>query len=48
LSTPIWVIEALAQREDWLDLFPFLTIRRAETCAALVRPVHADKPYGAS
>jgi N-carbamoylputrescine amidase len=29
----------LAQRDDWLDLFPFLATRRPDTYAALVEPV---------
>ena len=37
----------LAQREDWLDLFPFLRTRRPDTYAALVAPVDPDHPYGA-
>ncbi|WP_375490357.1 nitrilase-related carbon-nitrogen hydrolase [uncultured Jatrophihabitans sp.] len=37
----------LTQREDWLDLFPFLRTRRPDTYAALTRPVDADLPYGA-
>jgi N-carbamoylputrescine amidase len=37
----------LAQREDWLDLFPFLRTRRPDTYGALTRPVEADHPYGA-
>jgi N-carbamoylputrescine amidase len=38
----------LAQRRDWLDLFPFLRTRRPDTYAALTRPVDPDRPYGAS
>ena len=37
----------LGQREDWLDLFPFLRTRRPDTYAALTRAVEADQPYGA-
>jgi N-carbamoylputrescine amidase len=37
----------LAQREDWLDLFPFLRTRRPDTYTALTRPVDPDLPYGA-
>ncbi|MCW2594275.1 MAG: N-carbamoylputrescine amidase [Pseudonocardiales bacterium] len=37
----------LAQREDWLDLFPFLATRRPDTYTALTKPVAADHPYGA-
>ncbi len=29
----------LAQRDDWLDLFPFLATRRPDTYGALVKPV---------
>jgi N-carbamoylputrescine amidase len=29
----------LAQRDDWLDLFPFLSTRRPDTYGALLRPV---------
>lgn len=36
----------LAQRDDWLDLFPFLRTRRPDTYAALTRPVDPDQPYG--
>ena len=36
----------LAQREDWLDLFPFLRTRRPDTYGALTRAVDADRPYG--
>lgn len=36
----------LAQRQDWLDLFPFLRTRRPDTYASLVSPVDPDKPYG--
>lgn len=38
----------LAQRADWLDLFPFLRTRRPDTYAALVNPVDPDNPYGTS
>ena len=37
----------LAQRADWLDLFPFLRTRRPDTYAPLTAPVDADHPYGA-
>jgi N-carbamoylputrescine amidase len=37
----------LTQRQDWLDLFPFLRTRRPDTYAALTRPVDPDRPYGA-
>lgn len=37
----------LAQRGDWLDLFPFLKTRRPDTYASLVRPVDQASPYGA-
>ncbi len=37
----------LAQREDWLELFPFLTTRRPDTYAPLTEPVDHDHPYGA-
>jgi N-carbamoylputrescine amidase len=37
----------LAQRKDWLDLFPLLRTRRPDTYAALCAPVDADQPYGA-
>jgi N-carbamoylputrescine amidase len=37
----------LAQRRDWLDLFPFLRTRRPETYGPLTRPVDPDHPYGA-
>ena len=36
----------LAQREDWLDLFPFLRTRRPDTYAALTKPVDSEHPYG--
>jgi N-carbamoylputrescine amidase len=36
----------LAQRADWLDLFPFLRTRRPDTYGVLTRPVDADEPYG--
>jgi N-carbamoylputrescine amidase len=38
----------LTQRQDWLDLFPFLRTRRPDTYAALTRPVDPDQPYGAT
>jgi N-carbamoylputrescine amidase len=37
----------LAQRRDWLDLFPFLRTRRPDTYEVLTRPVDSDRPYGA-
>ncbi len=37
----------LAQREDWLDLFPFLRTRRPDTYGSLTRPVDPEHPYGA-
>jgi N-carbamoylputrescine amidase len=37
----------LAQRRDWLDLFPLLRTRRPDTYAQLCAPVDADRPYGA-
>lgn len=37
----------LEQREDWLELFPFLRTRRPDTYAALVEPVDPERPYGA-
>ncbi|MEV6065939.1 nitrilase-related carbon-nitrogen hydrolase [Nocardia sp. NPDC052001] len=36
----------LAQRADWLDLFPFLTTRRPDTYTRLTAPVDTDRPYG--
>ncbi len=36
----------LAQRRDWLTLFPFLKTRRPETYGVLTAPVDRDKPYG--
>ena len=36
----------LAQREDWLDLFPFLRNRRPDTYATLTQPVDPTRPYG--
>jgi N-carbamoylputrescine amidase len=36
----------LAQRRDWLTLFPFLRTRRPDTYAALVEPVDPDRPLG--
>ena len=38
----------LAQREDWLDLFPFLRTRRPDTYGALTHAVDPDQPYGAA
>ncbi len=37
----------LTQRQDWLNLFPFLRTRRPDTYAALTLPVDPDHPYGA-
>jgi N-carbamoylputrescine amidase len=37
----------LAQRRDWLDLFPLLRTRRPDTYSALTRPLDPDHPYGA-
>jgi N-carbamoylputrescine amidase len=37
----------LAQRQDWLDLFPFLRTRRPDTYEVLTRPVDPEHPYGA-
>ena len=37
----------LAQRRDWLDLFPLLRTRRPDTYSALTRPLDPDRPYGA-
>ncbi|MBJ8338640.1 hydrolase [Antrihabitans sp. YC3-6] len=37
----------LAQRKDWLTLFPFLMTRRPDTYAALTAPVDTDAPIGA-
>ncbi|GAA3624674.1 nitrilase-related carbon-nitrogen hydrolase [Microlunatus ginsengisoli] len=36
----------LAQRQDWLDLFPLLRTRRPDTYARLTAPVDPDHPYG--
>jgi N-carbamoylputrescine amidase len=36
----------LEQREDWLDLFPFLRTRRPDTYEALTRPLEEKRPYG--
>ena len=36
----------LAQRADWLDLFPFLRTRRPDTYGPLTRPVDPAQPYG--
>lgn len=36
----------LGQRQDWLDLFPFLATRRPDTYAALTAPVDHDQPHG--
>jgi len=38
----------LAQRRDWLDLFPFLRTRRPDTYGALTRAVDPEQPYGES
>ncbi|MEO9139016.1 MAG: nitrilase-related carbon-nitrogen hydrolase [Jatrophihabitans sp.] len=38
----------LAQRTDWLDLFPFLRTRRPDTYGPLVVPVDPERPYGGS
>jgi N-carbamoylputrescine amidase len=32
----------LAQRQDWLDLFPFLSTRRPDSYSALVEPIRAE------
>ena len=32
----------LAQRQDWLDLFPFLSTRRPDSYGALVEPIRAE------
>ncbi|KGJ72481.1 hydrolase [Cryobacterium roopkundense] len=37
----------LAQRAEWLALFPFLLTRRPDTYAGLVRPVDPARPFGA-
>jgi N-carbamoylputrescine amidase len=37
----------LAQREDWLTLFPFLSTRRPDTYDALTVPVDPERPFGA-
>jgi N-carbamoylputrescine amidase len=36
----------LAQRGDWLDLFPFLATRRPDTYSSLVQPVDQASPRG--
>ncbi|GAB2979375.1 nitrilase-related carbon-nitrogen hydrolase [Nocardioides montaniterrae] len=36
----------LAQRRDWLRLFPFLATRRPDTYGPLVEPVRPDRPLG--
>jgi N-carbamoylputrescine amidase len=36
----------LQQREDWLDLFPFLRTRRPDTYGVLTQPVDPERPYG--
>jgi len=38
----------LAQRKDWLELFPFLATRRPETYGRLTEPVDEQRPYGAT
>jgi N-carbamoylputrescine amidase len=38
----------LAQRDDWLDLFPFLSTRRPDTYGVLTNPVDAEHPYGSA
>ena len=38
----------LAQRRDWLSLFPFLTTRRPDTYGSLTAPVDAHAPFGAT
>ena len=38
----------LAQRADWLDLFPFLRTRRPDTYSRLTAPVDPENPYGDS
>ena len=38
----------LAQRRDWLDLFPFLTTRRPDSYAALTAPVGDQHPHGSA
>jgi N-carbamoylputrescine amidase len=38
----------LAQREDWLTLFPFLATRRPDSYAGLTAPVDAAHPFGAA
>lgn len=34
----------LAQRDDWLTLFPFLRTRRPDSYAALTAPIHQEDP----
>jgi len=34
----------LAQREDWLDLFPFVRTRRPDTCGTLTEPLNPTRP----
>ncbi len=36
----------LAQRDEWLTLFPFLTTRRPDTYAALTAAVNPAEPFG--
>ncbi|MGW6377532.1 nitrilase-related carbon-nitrogen hydrolase [Rhodococcus sp. NPDC055112] len=38
----------LAQREDWLTLFPFLATRRPDTYGRLIAPVETAHPMGRS
>jgi N-carbamoylputrescine amidase len=38
----------LAQRQEWLSLFPFLTTRRPDSYAALTTPVDPEHPFGAA
>ncbi|MFV0458721.1 MAG: nitrilase-related carbon-nitrogen hydrolase [Actinomycetales bacterium] len=38
----------LAQRRDWLDLFPLLLTRRPDTYAGLCDPVRPELPHGGS
>ncbi|MBG6058594.1 N-carbamoylputrescine amidase [Cryobacterium sp. MP_M5] len=38
----------LAQREEWLALFPFLATRRPDSYAGLTAPVDPALPYGAA
>ena len=36
----------LDQRQDWLELFPFLLTRRPDTYARLSDPVNSLQPHG--